>query len=318
MDQSQGKKSAAFWPLVCTGLVLMLFCLWAWRLYSVNAAAVQENSGQNAKLAALQAQRDQLAGLLDLPPCEAKKRIMDNAEKNSRQAAPKAADIPSGSQAVATSKNVADRVENACVFIVTPDGKKGLATGSGFFVAPGFVLTNRHVVENGKKFIIVTGKGMAHPAKARLAAVSGSPNADYALLQIDMPAANSPAALPFAKNVRKTEKVGAWGFPNLVGKADPAYARLLRGEDFEAIPELSYSEGVVSAILDRKPGIIVHTAPISPGNSGGPLVNEAGEVVGINTMISLDETSYRQASLALAAADILAFLAQNGIKAQAD
>ena len=122
--------------------------------------------------------------------------------------------------------------------------------------------------------------------------------------------------MPFSSNVSRTEKVGAWGYPNIIGKNDPGYARLLKGKDFTAVPELSYTEGVVSAILERKPPVIIHTAPISPGNSGGPLLNANGQVIGINTMISLDDSSFRQASVALASADLLNFLKQNGIDIQ--
>jgi S1-C subfamily serine protease len=85
----------------------------------------------------------------------------------------------------------------------------------------------------------------------------------------------------------------------------------------EAAPELSYADGVISAVLDRKPPLIVHTAPLSPGNSGGPLANEKGFVVGVNSMISLDEDSYRQTSIALPASDILSFLKENSINASA-
>jgi len=326
MPQDTQKRNQAFWPLALTGLFMLLICACLWALWSANAENASRYEDQASVLSSLQSRRDELKTLLQLSPCEAQKRIKHitefpantgNAKPESAMAPTRAIGESTQSQPGASQANAAnklDAIEQACVFVVSSDGKNSLSTGSGFFVSPGHVLTNKHVVEGGKSFVIVTSRGLGRPVRARVTAISSGANADYALLKVDMPSDARTAQLPFARNVRKTEKVGAWGFPDLVGRADPAYKRLLRGEDIGAVPELSYSEGVVSAVLNRQPGIIVHTAPISPGNSGGPLVNEAGEVVGINTMITLDESSYRQASIAFAASDILAFLVKSGLR----
>lgn len=324
MTEARKERSAAFWPLVWTGLITLLAigCLcFLWSKYRPDYGAASADALQ---IEELKRQKADLEKLLAMPPCEAKARI--GSAMAMPPAAPAAKSQPAAAGGV-SAKNVTEPpasahaahseklkvIESACVFIVSAAGANGLNTGSGFFVAPGYALTNRHVVEGSNNKIFVTNKSLGRPARARIVAQGEDENADYALLKVDLPASARPAILTFAPDAQKTERIGAWGFPHLVNRADPSYARLLRGEDMSAAPELSYSEGVVSAVLDRKPRIIVHTAPISSGNSGGPLINETGKVVGINTMISLDEESYRQASLALAASDILNFLARNGI-----
>ena len=86
---------------------------------------------------------------------------------------------------------------------------------------------------------------------------------------------------------------------------------LLAGKS-QTAPEVVYSDGVVNVVLDRTPRLIVHSATVSQGNSGGPLVNAAGHVVGINTFIKLDEESYRQSSLAIVASSAMDFLREAG------
>lgn len=285
------KNPNKFWAILFSFLFLagIAYCLWL--IWQAHGFRTEKTALEAQKIADLEARRDMLKELLKLEPCEARKKL--------------------SIQPPVSATPVAN-IENACVFIVCPDGNSSLSTGTGFFVSPNHVVTNRHVVQGGNGRAFITSKTLGKPLPARVLATSSGKNRDYALLQIEGAPPPGLQPLIFAKNAQKTQKVGAWGFPDLVGRNDPGYARLLKG-DIESAPELSYSEGVISAVLNRNPEIIVHTAPISPGNSGGPLVNQAGEVVGINTMITLDESSYRQASLALASPDLLEFLATQGI-----
>ena len=298
-------------PLLLSLVLLLLIAgVLVWLHFGTSdAAALAERTALcEQRLVSLRAEKARLEELLALPPCEARSRTAGVIPGG----APVAASVPAAAP-LSVAVDAARLLENACVFIVTVDAAGDISTGSGFFVAPGYVVTNEHVVAGTQGRALVTSKALGQPVMANIVACDKSGDRDYALLRVATPKGASVAVPQFASAVQRTEKVGAWGFPHVIGQNDPAYKKLLNGGDLSAVPELSYSEGVVSAVLARKPPLVVHTAPISPGNSGGPLVNAKGQVVGINMMITLDEESYRQASIAIAAQDLRDFLAANGV-----
>ena len=154
------------------------------------------------------------------------------------------------------------------------------SVGSGFVIDPdGFIMTNAHVVNNAQRVQIVLPP--ANPDGSLAAALSGKTTVvtarivgittelDLALLKVD---GLKLPALPLAtySQLRQGETVFAFGSP--LG---------LRN---------SLTHGLVSAVARQvdpdSPLIYVQTdAPVNPGNSGGPLVNIRGEVVGVNTFI---------------------------------
>jgi S1-C subfamily serine protease len=149
--------------------------------------------------------------------------------------------------------------------------QQGTATGSGFVInADGTILTNYHVVENAVKVTVSFEHGKAVEAKV----IGKDPSNDLAVLRI-----------PTEGLTLHTLKLGD------SSKAQVGDPVLAIGNPFGL--ERTLTTGVVSA-LQRQitspngftiDNVIQTDAPINPGNSGGPLLNAAGEVIGINSQI---------------------------------
>ena len=345
MNAQRTTSGKAPW-IVCMFLLLAALGVFGYVLYATSALPGDVNVSSDAfnpdekeeldsveranrtleeTLAALKALRD--AEPCDIPvstngvsllPAEAPASSPANPANPSGQtpatpAAPEASTAP-------TAKGIADPgaftvsndVIEASTAMVLGDKGAGWSLGSGFFVAPDMLLTNRHVVEAVKGPVLLVNKQLG-VARGTVVAMSREEERDYALVRLQ--GAASPAPLPLCGDIKKTDKVATWGFPGILSQADPKFQSLISG-NLSAIPEGIYSEGVVNVIFDTMPPMILHTAVTSQGNSGGPLVNVDGCVAGINTMIQIDDESYRQTSVALSSRDIATFLWQNGITPQ--
>jgi serine protease Do len=172
-----------------------------------------------------------------------------------------------------------EKVGPAVVTVVgRADGFGGVSTGSGVIISTdGYVLTNNHVIENTVELAIILANGDQLPATA----IGVDPFSDLAVLKVegDVPAA---ASLGNSDALKPGETVIAIGSP--LG-------------DFKN----TVTVGVISATgrsLDTGKGYLMEDmiqtdAAINQGNSGGPLVNLAGQVIGINTMILRGSSSSR-------------------------
>jgi serine protease Do len=140
--------------------------------------------------------------------------------------------------------------------------------GSGFFInGRGQIITNYHVIRSMYHAKVKTHDGKTYPMSTILAV---DKHADLALCQVDMPG-GSPHFLTVIREVPEVgERVVVIGSPQLL--------------------EETVSEGIVSAIRTdtHKGQAIQMTAPISPGSSGGPVLNLKGQVVGVATFFRKD------------------------------
>jgi serine protease Do len=152
------------------------------------------------------------------------------------------------------------------------EDQKQLSGGTGFIIeSDGYILTNNHVVEGAEKIEVKVGDRDDYPAKV----VGRDPATDLALLKIEGSRPFPVVKLGDSDRIRVGEWVMAIGDPLNFDKS--VTVGVISGKGRYA--GLSRATSSFESLLQTD-------AAINFGNSGGPLVNVAGEVVGINTAIS--------------------------------
>lgn len=189
-----------------------------------------------------------------------------------------------------------DRVFPALVHIHTVtvqyyDGQevKSNSVGSGTIISPdGYVLTNQHVTDNGRRFRCTLGDKQEVPCEL----TGEDPLTDLAVLRIDRSALDDPAApLPHAElgdsdRLRVGDYVLAMGSPFALSRSVTLgivsnSERVFSGGPGGGDDEMEIEEGQTTGLFTRW---IQHDALINPGNSGGPLVDLEGVVIGVNEL----------------------------------
>jgi serine protease Do len=159
-------------------------------------------------------------------------------------------------------ENFVETYKNAVIQIATP-----YSTGTGFYLkAPNLIVTNNHVIEGNRE---VTVQGIGLPRQISRVLYN---DARFDLAFIEMPSVNEGlptlALSPLA--VHESQIVTAVGHPFGL--------------------KYSFTQGIVSNTrhIHNNIDYIQHDAALNPGNSGGPLINTEGAVIGVNTFIIKD------------------------------
>lgn len=164
-------------------------------------------------------------------------------------------------------------VNPAVVYIIVPQG-----SGSGFVYSDeGYIVTNNHVVTGANRIEVVFASGERRSASL----VGTDVDSDLAVIQVDdLPAGVEPLKLAAADNISVGQFVIAIGNP--FGEQGSMSLGIVSGLGRSLLSQRGLTTGNSYSL----PDVIQTDAPINPGNSGGPLLNLAGEVVGVNSAIA--------------------------------
>lgn len=145
--------------------------------------------------------------------------------------------------------------------------QRAMALGSGFIISPdGIIVTNNHVIQNAADIKVTLDDGTELPAKL----LGADAKSDLAVLKIKAPKPLATIAWGDSDKLKLGDQILAIGNPFGIGTTVTAGIVSARGRDLHSGP---YDD------------FIQIDAPINHGNSGGPLVDREGNVVGINTAI---------------------------------
>jgi S1-C subfamily serine protease len=173
-------------------------------------------------------------------------------------------------------------------------GYQLVSSGSGFLISPTMVLTNRHVVQDGKKgfrYRVVNESGFKKGVLASVVKVSSIEEVDLAILELEVAVAQKPLTIR-SSSAQLGESFSVLGYP------DP--------ERFE--PTLTVSHGTVNKLIKDGKNVL-HDAVTNGGNSGGPCLDDRGNVLAVlYASYIIEVVDANQRNLAVSNTAVLEFL----------
>lgn len=222
--------------------------------------------------------------------------------------------------------------------------EKSTSWGTGFVIGDGLVMTNAHVVSERVPTRIFLKNEYLPPTEAKvlarrydtnefvnanvvdyiattlmgnagidgIALTKSFSNYDVALLSFTPPAGVRLPVLSFSLDAAPNQRAYAVGYP---GADNPQVIVDGYGPTPPPAAPISITGGVVNQVINRDPLLLMHDAYAKSGNSGGPLVNERGEVLGMQTWSAPADNRGVVTSFALGARDLTAFAQGAGYQA---
>jgi S1-C subfamily serine protease len=205
---------------------------------------------------------------------------------------------PATGAVMLSSSDLRSLIDSSVVRVLTHS-----MSGTAFAISPKLLVTNRHVIESADgQGIAITSKHLGtEPIEVKLirsTADSEYGNSDFAVLEIV--GAKELVPLRIGDDPQPLESVVAAGYPGIT----------IQSDSNEVVPDVVFSQGDVSVVQPQPNGVnlVIHTANIAPGSSGGPLVNRCGTLVGINTFVSRGTEFEGRALYSLSAKTLSEFL----------
>lgn len=178
-----------------------------------------------------------------------------------------------------TVAGVAEKMDKSVILItaeVSNGYQSGTSMGSGFFItAEGIAVTNHHVIENARSVKVKTSDGTEYSAEV----LGSDSTTDVAVIKVNG-SGFQPAELGDSTKTKVGDQVVAIGTPY-----DPSLQNTVTSGYISAVRD-DYRFSSLSRVLD----VFQHDAAINSGNSGGPLCNMYGQVIGINSVKVSSET----------------------------
>lgn len=197
-------------------------------------------------------------------------------------------------------------MQQGTVHIFALVGDSG-STGSGFLVGNGeYAVTNWHVVnliQRGAKLFVLTTKQQKSEAQV----VWYSAQKDLAILKLTNGSMGQPVSFAPRNGVQVGESVYVMGFPGVVDSVDNSN---------KLYAEVTVTRGIVSRAIRLENGVNYYQtdAAVNPGNSGGPMFNDQGQVIGIVAMKPVSrENTVEGIGFAIQCDELLPALSQAGI-----